>query len=389
MNFKKVILFIHRWLGFISGLVVFVVSITGCIFCFQDEIQDAIHEYRKVTIQNKPYLAPSVLKGIALKNHPGATSSYTYYYGVDRPAAVLLSIPKGDFTYVYLNPYTGQIIHTESLKDNFFVVVQYIHLYLLLPPKVGQLVVGISVLIFVVLMITGVVLWWPKRKTDRKRSFTIKWGARWRRVNYDLHNVLGFYALSIALVLALTGLSMTFEWVNKGIYKTLNLGKTYSFEQSIPKSDTISKISLAGKPVIDSVFLIAQIRSPGAEMFLIADAGENSATIGVTAYKKSLHYGQTDSYFFDRYSGKLLKYLPNSKKSMGMKVTDLNYDLHVGQALGLPGKIIAFLASLICASLPLTGFIIWWGKRNKSKPKREKQLTHRRVQKHVARPALK
>ena len=66
-----------------------------------------------------------------------------------------------------------------------------------------------------------------------------------------------------------------------------------------------------------------------------------------------------------------------------MKMNDMNYDLHVGQVLGLPGKIIAFLASLICASLPITGFIIWWGKRNKSKNKKVKDVVHRRTHKQL------
>jgi len=88
---KKTILFIHRWLGFITGLVVFIVSITGCIFCFQDDIKDLFYSYRKVEVQNQPYLPPSALKKIALKQHPGSTVSYMYYYGKDRPALVLAS----------------------------------------------------------------------------------------------------------------------------------------------------------------------------------------------------------------------------------------------------------------------------------------------------------
>lgn len=45
----------------------------------------------------------------------------------------------------------------------------------------------------------------------------------------------------------------------------------------------------------------------------------------------------------------------------------MNYDLHVGSILGLPGKILAFFGALIGASLPVTGFLVWWGKRKKKK----------------------
>jgi uncharacterized iron-regulated membrane protein len=57
-------------------------------------------------------------------------------------------------------------------------------------------------------------------------------------------------------------------------------------------------------------------------------------------------------------------------KNFGEKTVGANYDIHVGSILGLPTKIIAFIVSLICASLPVTGFMIWWGRR---KRKRRKQ----------------
>ena len=383
MNFKKGILFLHRWLGFISGLVVFIVSITGCIFCFQDEIQDAVHAWRKVTPVEKPYIAPSMLMKAALSKYPGATSNYMYYFGADRPAMIIASVPKVGFTDIYLNPYTGQFLHAEGAKENFFTVVEYIHLYLLLPDKIGSMVVGISAIAFVFIMVMGIILWWPKRKSDRKRSFTIKWNGRWRRVNYDLHNVLGFYAAAIGIILAITGLGVDFEWMDKAIYKTANLGKTYTNETQIFKSDSVFKASINALPAVDQAFLSTKRLSPKAEMFLIYTDDSKAGIVGVTAYANSLRYGNNDSYMFDKYSGKILHQLPNSQKSLGLKLNDLNYDIHVGQALGLFGKIMAFLASLICASLPVTGFIIWWGKRNKSKSKKVKMVVHRRLHKQT------
>jgi len=375
-RFKKSILFIHRWLGFISGLVVVIVSLTGCIFCFQDEIQDAIHSYRKIEVSQQPYLEPTAIKSIALQQYPQATINYLYYFAKDRPAMAIVNQGKTGFTYVYINPYSGKILHTEDPQSNFFTVVEYIHLYLLLPPKIGQTAVGISVLIFLALMITGIILWWPKRKNDRKRSFTIKWNGRWRRVNYDLHNVLGFYATSIAVILAITGLSIAFEWVNNSIYNAGNLGKTYESEKTIPKSDTT--VSSVGRPTLDIAFATTQAQSPQAEMFLLYEPAEKTGTIDITAYDQTLHYYRSDLYSFDRYSGKLLKYLPQSRKSPGMKLNTMNYDIHVGQIWGLPGKILAFITSLICASLPVTGFIVWLGKRKKSKKKITREVAHRK-----------
>jgi uncharacterized iron-regulated membrane protein len=366
-RFKKAILFIHRWLGLLSGLVVFIVSITGCIFCFQDELQDAIHDWRRVEVrQNGSYLPPSRLKQIALAQFPGSSANFLYYFGEGRPAMVLVNAAKRELMDVYLDPYTAQITHIENARTNFFTVVEYIHLYLLLPAHAGTLVVGTSVIVFILMMITGIILWWPKRKCDRKRSFRIKWNGRWRRVNYDLHNVLGFYATGIALLLALTGLSMAFNWVHEGIYSAANLGKSYPAEKQVHRSDTLSAARAAENPA-DRSFIFARQHSPDAQMFLLGMDSRKAGVISITAYARTLQYGHSDFYYFDQYSGKLLGTLPYKGKSAGMKLNDLNYDLHVGQALGLSGKIMAFLASLICASLPVTGLIVWIGKRRKSK----------------------
>jgi uncharacterized iron-regulated membrane protein len=62
----------------------------------------------------------------------------------------------------------------------------------------------------------------------------------------------------------------------------------------------------------------------------------------------------------------------------GEKIVALNYDLHVGSIAGLPGKTFAFLASLIAASLPLTGFYIWWGRKNKKQPSQRKRVENKR-----------
>lgn len=61
----------------------------------------------------------------------------------------------------------------------------------------------------------------------------------------------------------------------------------------------------------------------------------------------------------NRFAGEILKAIGYEDKTAGQKFRELNYELHVGNALGLTGKILVFIVSLIAASLPLTGFLIW------------------------------
>jgi len=82
-------------------------------------------------------------------------------------------------------------------------------------------------------------------------------------------------------------------------------------------------------------------------------------------------YWQNDNRYFDQYTLQEIPvtltygWLKDSKTAD--KIARMNYDIHVGAVLGLPGKIMAFFASLLAATLPLTGFYIWWGRKYKGK----------------------
>jgi len=363
----------HRWLGFISGLVVFIISITGCIYCFQDEVQDALYGYRKVEVQTKPFVKPSALKLLALQKFPEGKITSIGYLGRERSALVRLSVEKKVIA-LYVDPYSGKILHTELAKSSFFAFIKDVHLYLFLPKKIGKTIGGISVVVFVVILVTGLILWWPKRKSDRKRSFKIKWGAKWKRVNYDLHNVLGFYVTAIVIIIAFTGLSFSYDWMSKGIYLAANLGKNFPEEKKKFKSDSIASAAYPqANLVIDQAYQLVRVKSPAAAYLLFIPGAKAGSVISVTAYPEPLHFSYNDNYAFDQYSGKLLKFLPNARKSAGMTLNGMNYDIHTGQIAGLPGKIIVFLSSLISASLPVTGLILYLGK--KKKPKKKKRLT--------------
>lgn len=369
-TFKKAILKLHLWLGLASGLVVFIVSITGAIFTFQDEIREAIEPWLKVPVAATPALPPSHLQATAKRQHPDLTSTWVMFMGPDR-SAIVYGTEKGGGSYAaFLDPYTGQELHYKHLETDFFTIVQKMHMYLLLPVGVGEWVVGIAVLIFVVMLITGIVLWWPKRKKDRHRSFTIKWNGRWRRVNYDLHNVLGFYTASIALIIALTGLVMSFEWVRDSVYLAANTGRNFP-EEKTPPMVTTQLVAKPSQPLIDQFYKQIRRGSPTAEMLYVAAPGTADQPVYAIAYQKSLLYDHRDEYYFHPTTGQLLKAIPHASKSRGQKLVDANYDIHTGQILGLGGKIIAFIVSLISASLPVTGTLVWWGKRNK--PKKVKQ----------------
>ncbi|WP_223648736.1 PepSY-associated TM helix domain-containing protein [Hymenobacter psoromatis] len=374
MTFKKAIGNLHLWLGLSSGLIVFIVSLTGAIFTFQDEIRDAVQPWRLVAAPARAVpLPPSRLLAAVVASHPGATPSWTTYYAPNRSATVYFTTKAGGNYVASLNPYTGRVLHEQDLATDFFTIVQALHMYLLLPPAVGEWVVGIAITIFLVMLGTGLVLWWPKRKQERRQRITIKWGAKWRRLNYDLHQVLGFYIAAGAFVIALTGLFMSFGSWMQAASLVANAGRHYPLEEVPPTVDTLAAAVAPARPLVDVAYAQVRQRSPTAAMVLIGPSAGAKQPVYCLTYQKALHYYHRDEYYFHPVSGQLLRALPHAAKSNGKKLGDLNYDLHTGQLLGLGGKIVAFLISLLSASLPVTGTLLWWGRRHKT-PKRRVAL---------------
>ncbi|WP_373399800.1 PepSY-associated TM helix domain-containing protein [Algoriphagus halophilus] len=137
------------------------------------------------------------------------------------------------------------------------------HFYLWLPPEIGQPVVASFTLIFLFMVISGLILWWPKKRSNLKQSLKIKWSGRWRRKNYDLHQVLGFYVMIFAFVFAVTGLVWGFSWFRSGLYSALSGGEEF-VEYYTPPSDS-TKVWSNDIPVLDAVWMKMNVYYPDAE----------------------------------------------------------------------------------------------------------------------------
>lgn len=304
---------------------------------------------------------------------PGKHLHAVLYEGKERAAQVIFYQfePEEYYYVVYVNPYNGEVLKVKDMNKDFFRVVTVGHYYLWLPPNIGQPIVASATLIFVILMISGLILWWPKNKAACKQRFSIKWNAMWRRKNYDLHNVLGFYMTWVAIILAFTGLIWGFQWFADSVHKTL--GGEASLVYQEPLSDTTKSTTLQ-QPAIDLIWEKMKREHPSAEILEVHIPATSASPIAANANPDAATYWQTDYRYFDQFTLEELpaqSYWGRFKDAVAAdKLIRMNYDIHTGAILGIAGKILMFFASLIAASLPVTGFYIWWGRRyNKKKSK--------------------
>ncbi|QEM11350.1 PepSY-associated TM helix domain-containing protein [Mucilaginibacter rubeus] len=375
--FKRISAWLHLWLGLFSGIIVVIVSITGAIYVFEKEIRSVTEPWTHVQPQNKKMLPPSALTDIAVKTVSGMKPTALNYGLPDQSAAaVSYSRKTGLLITVFIDPYSGRVLKktTTDFVGNkgdfdFFRFILHGHRALWLPYPIGRPIIGVAILIFVVLLLSGLVLWWPKKwtKATRDKSFKVKWNASFKRVNYDLHNVFGFYSMLLLLIIALTGLVWSFQWVSKSVYWATSGGKSLT-EETAMVSDTTTRLSF-NMASVDKLWNQIAIQDK-PEGFYINLPRQKADLVEVIAYLRSGTYYKTNIYNFDQYTLKPIKSAgPYSGRYADAGAADklrrMNYDIHVGAILGIPGKVVAFFLAMVSASLPITGFYIWWGKRNK------------------------
>lgn len=382
--FKKITLFLHRWLGLISGIVVLILSITGAIFVFQKEFTEWMRkdimyvesEQQRLSVDEMHNRTAEALGldrlyyGITTyQDEDQAWSAFSYIPNREPSLTYFGSI--ADYRTAYVNQYSGETIAIVDEQKDFFQIIKGIHWSLLLATPIGQPIVVWSTVLFLVLLLSGIVLWWPKRwnKAGRDKSFKVKWKARWRRVNYDLHNVLGFYTLILAFIVGFTGLYWAFPFAKKTLH-FMGTGEFKLPEKQTPEVHSVPPKTGEKLEPLEIAFQNAWEEFPEAYSIAFIPPGDSSGSINAIVRGDSKTYFERSEMKFDQYSGEILHIDAYENKNAGEKLIAMNYDIHVGAIGGIPGKIIAFLLCIVSGSLPVTGFIIWFDKKRRGNKKR-------------------
>ncbi len=377
-TFRKFIRDIHLWLGVGSGIVLFLICLSGTIYTFRHEIEQFLEpEKFEVTKSVSTPLSLALLIEQTEKSTNGTVSRISIYDDEKKPAELQVSMSKEDKrgeTY-YVNPYTSEILGTgKGPATEFFMFFFKMHRWLLLDQEIGRPIVGVATLIFILLTITGLVLWLPKKIKhwkSLKPGLSIKFSGSWKRINHDLHNVLGFYTFILILIMAFSGLNWSFEWYKEGMSNVLNAKVFGSRDEKklesvqLPNSTSLAADQIAA--VANREFLYN-----GKLTISLAKGAEGSYEV---TKKNDAKFNKeaSDKLVIDQYSGKILKKELFANKTLGQKIATQMKAIHLGEIYGSFSKFIYFISCLIATSLPVTGVIIWINKLRKQNKKSAKR----------------
>ena len=116
-------------------------------------------------------------------------------------------------------------------------------------------------------------------------------------INYDLHNVFGFYVMAIALVLALTGLVWGFTWFQEGMYAAAGGEKGLMYVE--PLSDTTATPIVAQTNPVDLMWEKMKVKYPDAESIEMHFPATEQSPIHVAVNPDASTYWQMDYIYFD------------------------------------------------------------------------------------------
>lgn len=372
---------IHLWLSVPFGIIITLICFSGAMLVFEPDITRIIRSevYYATSSEGKP-LPMDVLMEKVKATLPDSVSitGITVFADKDRTYQVNLSKPRR--ASMFIDQYSGNITGKYE-RIGFFSIMFKLHRWLLDSSnphggglKIGKLIVGVSTCIFVIALISGVVIWWPRVRKGLRRSLTITTKNGWRFFWKSLHVAGGMYALVIVLVMALTGLTWSFDWYRSAFYAVCgveyaprhNNGRNAKNSQDSHNAHGIKRERIVdGKEDIETwrqhsefghwqqFYDELKIQNPDAPQITI---GIEKATVKLG----SMGNGRaSDSYVYNNSPKAISPSAKYADSDPADKLRGWIYSIHTGSFGGMATRIMWFFASILGASLPITGYYMW------------------------------
>ena len=379
--FKYIMSVLHLWLGLLSSVIIFIVCLSGSIYAFKTQIENLIDsDVVYIKSNNSSKIAIDTILN-NFENQFGGATNITVFKENNKSILVSSFSKNNIGVSAYYNPISGELLGTKNQNSiAFFDFILEVHRFLL-AGDVGKFINGVAVLMFIFLLFSGFIIWLPKRINQLKKSLKIKLDAKFYRVNYDLHRVLGFYSILLLFFISVTGLYVSFHWVknvvivglggdsivisdtNIALKASLSSSFNVLFDDLSTKENTVIKQKSDLQTLLiktDSV-----LKYNGTKVIQLANENTKSININKMNTDNLLHFYVPDKIEFS-IDGKVRKQELFTNLPLHEQFKLIAKPLHTGEIMGLPSIIIYFLISLVGCSLPITGFIIWFKKINKN-----------------------
>ena len=392
---KKIFRKIHLWLSVPFGLIITLVCFSGAMLVFENEVNEWFRHdlYYVETVKESPLPMDKLLEKVAT-TLPDSVSVTGVSISSDPGRAYQVSLSKPRRASLYVDQYTGEV-KGKSERSGFFMFMFRMHRWLLDSMNPGnegifwgKMIVGVSTLLLVFVLISGIVIWWPRTRKALKNSLKITATKGWKRFWYDLHVAGGMYALIFLLAMALTGLTWSFPWYRTAFYKVFGVevqqraAQGHEQKSDAQKRDTklaahrekkregneVRKGERGGRPENNHSHMYS-VTSPFVYWQEIYDKlgrqNPEYKQISISSGTASVSFNRfgnqraSDRYSFNTDNGEFTETSLYQHQDKSGKIRGWIYSVHVGNWGGMFTRILTFIVALLGAALPLTGYYLW------------------------------
>ncbi|MBB3950503.1 PepSY-associated TM helix domain-containing protein [Aureimonas jatrophae] len=368
----------HFYAGLIAVPFLILLAVTGSLYLFRDEIDRTVFAHRTVVeAQTSAPLPPSELVARAQAALPGATlSAFRDPGGPTGSARIGMRTGAGTI-YAYVNPYTGEVLGTVAKSEEFNEVVRKLHSLEYVGAYANRVIEAIAGFA-VILVVSGLYLWWPRRQTGGIVSVR---GTPSKRVFWrDTHAVTGAFAGVLIAFLALSGLPWSSVWGGQltQIATATGTGYPAALWDNVPTSGEHAEHAMetvgwtmesspmpmshgSAKEPIGLDRAVAVARDKGmAPRFEVTPPADGTGVYTAAVFPDELAKART--IHIDQYTGEPIVDIGYADYGSLAKLTELGINIHMGQEFGLANQLL-MLATCVAIILSSVAALVMWLKR--------------------------
>ena len=382
----------HFYAGLFVAPFMILLALTGIIYLFKPQLDPLLYDHLlNVSPGHHSLSADEQLTRVQASYPQGQVSQYLPPINLERSAQFVVS-NDGRELNVFINPYTGQVLGEQDAKLNVQAVARALHGELMIG-TLGDRLVELAAGWGVVLVVSGLYLWWPRGQTAA--------GVLWPRLSRrgrvlwrDLHAVTGFWGAALLLFMLLSGMTWTGFWGKQ--YADLWNQFPAAMWNNVPASDIEARsLNTAARQTVPWAMENTPMPVSGAHAEHMAHAAHSKgpAAPGIslqevvdTATARNVEPGYSltlpttaegvftvavfaddprndATLHVDQYTGQVLADVRWQHYGNVARATEMSVMLHEGKLFGSLNQIAILLVCLMILLSSVSGLVIWWKRR--------------------------
>lgn len=369
---------VWRW-HFYAGLLVLpflmLLALTGGIYLFQAEIEDAIQRPVADVTPAATQASPDAWLASAKAAGSGVVVNLLRPAREDRAVRFTVRQPDGDQRFVFVDPYTAQVTGVTP-AGGVTETVKHIHSLAVAGPW-ANLLVEIVAGWAIILVATGVYLWWPRKRDAGVLTVRARAGRPFWR---DLHAVTGLYAGAIIVFLAVTGMPWSAVWGDQvmGAVKNTPWGRPPAPVAGAWQTAHHDDAPAGAGWTMEGMTLHAPSHAPGdlttvlsaidarhlARPWVVSIPSDPTATW--TAIAQVVRVEDTRTLYV-RPDGVVAADIGYEQFGPAAKAIEWGIYTHQGTQFGQANRILMLLGCIAIWVLSISGAVMWWRRRPKGR----------------------